>query len=135
MRKRLFWNTLVISAVVLTVFGLIGAVAADLWYTRLMVDELRKDTILLASQIENAAEDFPAFAARNPANLSIGRQLCPGDADKTDGAVLGDSSADWQTMENHRDRPEVVEAFKNGWGTSQRYSNTLKVKMLYVAVL
>ena len=37
-------------------------------------------------------------------------------------------------MENHGQRPEVVEARATGLGRSQRYSDTLKIDMLYVAV-
>ncbi|MEX1307166.1 MAG: ATP-binding protein [Eubacteriales bacterium] len=52
-----------------------------------------------------------------------------------DGVVLGDSEADINTMENHADRPEVAEALVNGKGTSRRASDTVKMDMLYVAVL
>ena len=51
----------------------------------------------------------------------------------TDGKVLADSEKDIFLMENHKNRPEVVEAIKNGTGSSIRYSNTLKKNMLYVA--
>lgn len=49
------------------------------------------------------------------------------------GNVLGDSTADKETMENHNNRSEVIEARANGNGSSLRFSNTLKKKMLYVA--
>jgi two-component system phosphate regulon sensor histidine kinase PhoR len=54
-----------------------------------------------------------------------------------DGVVVGDSAetlAGVATMENHRDRPEVVEARAAGIGKARRYSETLKIDMLYVAV-
>src|SRR6266849_10916441 len=37
-------------------------------------------------------------------------------------------------MENHGQRPEVVAAQETGLGRSRRYSSTLKIDMLYVAV-
>ena len=37
-------------------------------------------------------------------------------------------------MENHAQRPEVVDARENGLGRAQRYSATLQIDMLYVAV-
>lgn len=52
-----------------------------------------------------------------------------------DGSVLYDSEAAADTMENHKDREEVREAFDNGIGESSRYSNTLSTKTLYRAVL
>jgi two-component system phosphate regulon sensor histidine kinase PhoR len=50
------------------------------------------------------------------------------------GVVLGDSDEDPATMENHSNRPEVIEAFSSGVGSSIRYSTTLGRDMMYVAV-
>jgi two-component system phosphate regulon sensor histidine kinase PhoR len=51
-----------------------------------------------------------------------------------DGTVLADSEEDPATMENHADRPEVMDALVTGVGESTRYSTTLGQKMMYVAV-
>ncbi|HLB25330.1 MAG TPA: histidine kinase dimerization/phospho-acceptor domain-containing protein, partial [Nitrospirota bacterium] len=51
-----------------------------------------------------------------------------------DGRVLGDTDEDPSLMENHIYRPEVQAAMKDGWGRSTRYSRTLRIDMLYVAV-
>ena len=51
-----------------------------------------------------------------------------------DGKVLGDTDADLSRMTSHHDRPEVVEALKNGQGQSQRYSASLGEQMLYLAL-
>jgi two-component system phosphate regulon sensor histidine kinase PhoR len=54
-----------------------------------------------------------------------------------DGRVLGDSSENLEglaAMENHGSRPEIVEARSAGLGRARRYSATLKIDMLYVAV-
>ena len=54
-----------------------------------------------------------------------------------DGTVLGDSFETLDgvaAMENHGRRPEVVEARATGLGKSRRFSDTLKLDMLYVAV-
>ena len=50
------------------------------------------------------------------------------------GRVLGDSKEDPKKMENHLTRPEVEQALRGEIGKSIRYSNTLKEKMLYVAL-
>lgn len=50
------------------------------------------------------------------------------------GRVLADSEADPQTMDNHSDRPEVIEALRDGTGTSTRRSDTLQQDLHYVAV-
>ncbi|KPK42303.1 MAG: hypothetical protein AMJ65_07835 [Phycisphaerae bacterium SG8_4] len=50
------------------------------------------------------------------------------------GGVLGDSEKDPSQMENHSERPEIVEAVQNGFGQSIRLSDTLGYNMKYVAV-
>jgi len=50
-----------------------------------------------------------------------------------DGVVLGDSEEDPTTMENHADRPEIIEALSGKTGSSIRYSETLGFDMMYVA--
>ncbi|MFQ5715187.1 MAG: ATP-binding protein [Candidatus Scalinduaceae bacterium] len=51
-----------------------------------------------------------------------------------DGIVLADSEKDPALMENHKNRLEIVQAVRDGIGTSLRYSTTVKEEMLYVAV-
>jgi len=50
------------------------------------------------------------------------------------GKVIGDSHDDSDRMDNHLTRPEMIQAFSGGVGTSLRYSQTLQKKMMYVAI-
>lgn len=50
------------------------------------------------------------------------------------GEVLADSEASAAEMENHNDRPEVVQARAEGYGTHRRVSETTGIDVLYVAV-
>jgi len=50
------------------------------------------------------------------------------------GKVLADSKQDSDTMENHSNRPEIIEAIRDGLGESDRFSDTLGYNMKYVAV-
>lgn len=50
------------------------------------------------------------------------------------GDVLGDSHENPQNMDNHNDRPEVINAREKGIGTVIRYSHTLDQKMMYLAI-
>jgi two-component system, OmpR family, phosphate regulon sensor histidine kinase PhoR len=50
------------------------------------------------------------------------------------GVVLADSQRDPKLMENHRNRPEIIQALTNGVGSFSRYSTTIKEDMLYVAL-
>ena len=56
----------------------------------------------------------------------------------SDGRVIGDSDVDTQNinnLDNHINRPEVQEAFKNGRGWSIRYSDTVEQQQMYYAIL
>ncbi|MGZ9257714.1 MAG: ATP-binding protein, partial [Candidatus Binatia bacterium] len=50
-----------------------------------------------------------------------------------DGKVLGDSAEPSANMENHRNRPEVIEAVESATSSAQRYSTTVGLDMLYRA--
>ena len=52
----------------------------------------------------------------------------------TDGTVLYDTQAKPSEMDNHADREEIVEAFKDGKGSSARNSSTLTERTFYEAV-
>jgi two-component system phosphate regulon sensor histidine kinase PhoR len=51
-----------------------------------------------------------------------------------DGKVVGDSVEDPRRMDNHANRPEVVEALHGRVGVATRYSHTLQQNMMYVAL-
>ncbi|MEO7189436.1 MAG: ATP-binding protein [Vicinamibacterales bacterium] len=54
-----------------------------------------------------------------------------------DGTVVGDSAETLDAvrdMENHAQRPEIVDARTSGIGRARRYSATLRIDMLYIAV-
>ncbi|MBC7195322.1 MAG: hypothetical protein H5U37_06675, partial [Caldisericia bacterium] len=50
------------------------------------------------------------------------------------GDVLGDSILDIETMENHKTRPEIIEAINGNIGKTIRFSTSLNEDMLYIAV-
>ena len=55
-----------------------------------------------------------------------------------DGYVIVDSEVEASKiddLDNHSDRPEIISAFKNGYGSSKRYSSTVKKEMFYFALL
>ena len=55
-----------------------------------------------------------------------------------DGYVIVDSDVEASKiddLDNHSDRPEIISAFKNGYGSSKRFSSTVKKEMFYFALL
>ena len=102
------------------------------------LSELRSYLINESRLIADASR--PDFASGNAQALNglaktTGQQI---DARITliapDGTVLGDSWEDPATLENHSNRPEVVQALATGVGVSTRYSTTVKEDLMYVAV-
>ena len=54
------------------------------------------------------------------------------------GNVIVDSdieSSRINDLDNHSDRPEIISAFSDGYGSSKRYSSTVKKEMYYFALL
>jgi two-component system phosphate regulon sensor histidine kinase PhoR len=98
-------------------------------------DDLRKAAILTSDIVARAqaspadGEDLDVIAK------IVGDQL---DARITiidrAGAVLGDSVASPDRMENHRTRPEIAAALQGDVGTDVRSSDTLGTEYLYVAL-
>jgi len=77
-----------------------------------------------------APEQLDAAHARRIAEAAGGRLTVV----RSDGKVLVDSEADAATMENHRLRPELIQAFQGRVGSAQRSSATTGEPFLYVAV-
>src|SRR5205807_2304070 len=64
----------------------------------------------------------------------LGAQLgCRITVINADGGVMADNEVDHGMMDNHGDRPEIVDAVNNGVGFSVRKSKSLDTEMLYVA--
>ncbi|MTI66491.1 MAG: HAMP domain-containing protein [Firmicutes bacterium] len=51
-----------------------------------------------------------------------------------EGQVIGDSAKDLDELNNHKYRPEIQRAYKGEIGVSERYSDSLKRSMFYVAI-
>ena len=93
------------------------------------------DEIRLARDLARAETDMPSTADRLADRL--GRDLgVRVTIIAADGKVLGDTDLDNEALrevENHANRPEVIEAVRGGTGRSIRYSRTVAENMLYVA--
>jgi len=103
-------------------------------YFRRMSNDLQARSLMLQNMIH-----FPL--ANN--NISDAQKLCESIGNEVNtrftiilpsGEVIGDSDEDPKNMENHANRPEIQKAMSGETGVSTRYSRTLKVEMMYVAV-
>ncbi|HUD72984.1 MAG TPA: histidine kinase dimerization/phospho-acceptor domain-containing protein, partial [Dongiaceae bacterium] len=102
---------------------------------RRLADGLEAQAIVaraLAAREPDLAATADPFADRLGRDLRVRVTLIA-----ADGTVLGDTDLDGEalrTVENHAGRPEVAAALATGDGRAVRYSHTLGVDLLYVAV-
>ena len=126
MKKKI--NKMLMLIAVMAIFCtmlLITIVYYDLFRWQVL-DDLHAYTLL----IKNAGE------SGNPE--TFGRELAEHEIRITligqDGLVIYDNAADSGRMENHSERPEIVEAFQKGEGHAVRKSKTLSQSTFYYAV-
>jgi two-component system phosphate regulon sensor histidine kinase PhoR len=136
-RTQLFFVALAAALIALGVAGVLFATTM-----RGQIDGRIEETLVaearLAAELLNRATPVTAVADIDEEADRLGQLL---GARVTfiapDGTVVGDSAETLDgvaAMENHRDRPEVVAARSEGIGKARRYSATLKIDMVYVAV-
>ena len=135
MRKRIFFKLLAAFLVVIAVVTIILDITVrDAWERSIRAQiesSMQERTRLFAQRVQNDRG--------TPIQQLVDQVGKAGNARatviQTDGKVLADSDANADAMENHATRPEFIEALQHGrLGMSQRFSHTLGVDFLYVAV-
>ncbi|MFH0882043.1 MAG: ATP-binding protein [bacterium] len=137
-RRRFIWQLfpsyLLITLLSLAAVTAYGSRSLRKFFLHVTTQDLEARAILLRPEIEkllaesNEQEIDPLckeLGANSKTRITV---ILP------DGRVVGDSEKKPEEMDNHRDRPEVVEVLEGAVGSSSRYSNTLHLKMMYVAV-
>ena len=137
LRSRFLWQVWAILGLTLVVSTLV--------FSFLVADLAQRDAFARVerSMLNQARTLSPVMAdllvddaGLSPADL---RQLTPGTTYRItligeDGRVLADNREAPALMDNHGQRPEVLDALEASHGTSQRFSETLGQQMLYLAV-
>lgn len=125
MRKKIFRTVALTMAVIMAIAMVIVILIVNHHF--ITVEENRMDTEaqLAAEGVAYGGENYLKSLAPHSYRLTWIDQ---------DGSVLYDSEADPVTMENHKNRTEVKEAFTDGTGEDIRYSDTLAERTIYYAV-
>ena len=127
MVKKIFKNTFLTSlvAVLLSVCLILFIFYA--YFEKQMFKNLKDEVNLISNGIKHAgAEYFVDFKPSDGVRITwIG----------SDGAVLYDSEASETDMDNHSQREEIAQAFKEGEAEVIRYSDTLSQRTMYYAKL
>ncbi len=135
-RSRLFWKIYPGYVVVILVTALFVGIQVGRSAERSARDGLRErlhESVISARELVRAVgPDAPTLGAsldRVAGETGIRfTHIAP------DGAVLVDTERDPASMDNHGDRPEVIQARAGGPGSSVRRSATLGIEMMYVAI-
>jgi len=121
---------------------------AAMWHKAEIVDQVEKrlhDTaVVLRSHVAELVESGDRDNLQRLVKELASRTADQGDAIRitvvySHGEVLADSHEKPERMKNHRrpppnDRKELEDAWAKGFGKAQRYSETLKIDMFYVAL-
>lgn len=124
MTKRIFRATLLVGVAVLIASLTLVMGALYSYFGRVQESQLRDELSLAVVGVEQNGTDYLRKLRSDQYRITW---LC------ADGAVLYDTQADAESMENHAQRQEVQQALATGEGESSRYSDTLLQKTVYYA--
>ena len=124
MTKRIFRATLLVGVAVLIASLTLVMGALYSYFGRVQESQLRDELSLAAVGVEQNGMDYLKQLESDQYRITWLR---------ADGAVLYDTRADAESMENHAQRQEVQQALATGEGESSRYSDTLLQKTVYYA--
>ena len=136
-QAKFFFAALTASVIALTVAGILFATTMRAQINRRIEDTLAAEARLAGDLLARTGPIATVQESNQEADRLgelIGARVTFITAD---GRVVGDSAETLEgvaAMDNHADRPEVVAARTAGIGRARRYSATLKIDMLYVAV-
>ena len=124
MTKRIFRATLLVGVAVFIASLTLVMGALYSYFGRVQESQLRDELSLAAVGVEQNGMDYLRKLESDQYRITWLR---------ADGAVLYDTRADAESMENHAQRQEVQQALATGEGESSRYSDTLLQKTVYYA--
>ncbi|MDD5687100.1 MAG: ATP-binding protein [Elusimicrobia bacterium] len=136
--KGIFKRLFVTYVFIIVVSSTIIAVFADYVFKEYYRDEIAHELEISAVLVDDILGNVAIF--KNTSELqSLVKRLEEKIKDRItivglDGFVIADSESNPKTMENHKNRPEIERALSGVTGKSIRYSNTLNVDMMYVAI-
>jgi two-component system phosphate regulon sensor histidine kinase PhoR len=128
--KRIFFPYFVLASLLLFILGnyLSGVIKDN--YTSKLKDNLTVQSRLIAEDIPLSFKDnLDDFCKKYKG--STGARITIIDSS---GRVLGDSDEPSSLMENHSNRPEIMEAETSGIGSSIRFSKTIQRDLFYLAI-
>ena len=136
--RRLLWQLypsyLLITLISLAAIGWYAFSSMRQFHYEQVADDLRASAHIIEKQILSCYQANGTSGLDNLCKAlgTEGRRRIT--VIETSGKVLADSQEDPHRMDNHSDRPEVIRAMNGSVGSAIRFSHTLGLNMMYVAV-
>ena len=116
---------MVVLSVILTFFAASAIMYGK--YNHYMKQDVRNEVQYIRYAVENTGEEY---LNKTTGDLTTSRITLA----RPDGTILYDSEKDASDLENHKDRPEIIQALEKGTGEVVRFSQTLSKQTFYYAV-
>ena len=129
MRKAVFRGSVLILTVALIICGICSAFIFNIRQTEAKKEELLR-LVYVLDEVFDPSQDHLEQAFAFAAMMDGVRVTIIA----ADGRVTGDSSADIETMENHLDRAEILEARATRTAASIRQSSTIGKRLMYAVI-
>lgn len=130
MRKKLFLFFMLVLFLGVSLTGFLSYSFTKEIISKDAVDNLRSESNMIKDYIISANEPIKLDLLSKRLNNITGKRITIIDEN---GIVVGESELISKNIENHLNRPEVINAFKKGEGSSIRMSSTKNVTMCYYA--
>ena len=137
-KKRLLWQ-LYPTYIIIIVISLLASTwfasrTLKQFYHEQSASDLEARALLFKSQILEHLSPLDSEAIDRLCKKTGGQATTRITVILPSGMVIGDSEKDPEKMDNHVDRPEVIQALRGQTGMSTRYSRTLEKEMMYVGI-
>nr|WP_312578405.1 ATP-binding protein [Sedimentibacter sp.] len=132
MKKRVFYITIILLIITTTLTCILTSLVYYKFYEKEAKDQI-KTIVSLTSNSVDWSDGTHIQSSVNRIVKSVNYKIRITVIEET-GNVIYDNFAQYETLENHRNRPEIEKAFRVGYGEDMRFSNTLKNDTYYYAV-
>lgn len=132
MQRKIFFNIVIVLLLGVVICGILSARIVE----RNLINRIEESLITEAGLVRELAGES-LISNSSDIGMYINKIKKTTNSRITIVDVLGnviiDTEKDYSAMDNHSNRPEIIAALKGDVGKSIRYSNTLKVDLMYVA--
>ncbi len=141
-KKKLIWQIFPSFLIIICISLSVVTLYSTRYFKNFFLENSEKELTVRAKLLQKNIADMLA-RSRKRHNYDYINKQCMDIGKRTgtrvtvilpSGVVVGDSFGDINTMENHGKRPEIMKALKGKKGLSIRYSATLDMTMMYIAL-